>query len=164
VPYDAKFIFEAIGYNFLPLELSAAFGSVQLKQLTAFSRIRQRNFESLRRFFTRFEEFFVLPETLRATRTNWLAFPLTIKEGAPFTRLEVVQYLENRGVQTRPVFTGNVLRHPGFQGINAKCRPAGYPVTDSVMRNSFLVGCHHGLTEKHIEHLQHVFEEFLSNT
>jgi CDP-4-dehydro-6-deoxyglucose reductase, E1 len=162
IPYDGKFIFEAIGYNFLPLELSAAFGSVQVKRLKTFSAIRRRNFDLLRRFFTEFEEFFILPEVLPGVRTNWLAFPLTIRDGAPFQRLEIVRHLEARGVQTRPVFTGNVLKHPGFRNISAKCRPGGYPVTDSVMRNSFLVGCHHGLTTAHVAYLQRVFREFLA--
>jgi CDP-6-deoxy-D-xylo-4-hexulose-3-dehydrase len=161
MPYDAKFIFEAIGYNLLPLELSAAFGSVQVKRLKAFSAIRRRNFDLLRGFFMKFEELFILPEVLPGVRTNWLAFPLTIREGVRFTRLEIVQHLEGRGVQTRPVFTGNLLKHPGFRNISAKCRPAGYPVTDLVMRNAFLVGCHHGLTTGHVSYLQRVFREFL---
>ena len=162
IPYDSKFIFEAIGYNFLPLELSAAFGSVQVRRLRTFSTIRRRNFESLRRFFKDFEEFFILPQELPGVRTNWLAFPLTIREGVPFTRLEIVQHLEARGVQTRPVFTGNVLKHPGFRNIAAKCRPEGYPVTDAVMKNSFLVGCHHGLGKADINYLKEVFREFLA--
>ncbi len=162
IPYDSKFVFEAIGYNFLPLELSAAFGSVQVKRLKTFSTIRRRNFESLRRFFEEFEEFFILPHEVPGVRTNWLAFPLTIRENAPFARLEVVQHLEARGVQTRPVFTGNVLRHPGFKNITAKCRPEGYPVTDAVMKNSFLIGCHHGLGKQDIDYLKEVFREFLS--
>ena len=161
IPYDSKFIFEAVGYNFLPLEISAAFGSVQLKRLQHFSMIRQRNFRFLAAFFKNFEEFFVLPEALPEVQTNWLAFPLTLRKGAPFTRLQIVQHLEARNVQTRPVFTGNLLRHPGFRGLSAKLLAGGYPVADFVMKNSFLVGCHHGLGRTHVEYLKGAFAEFL---
>ncbi len=161
VPYDSKFVFQELGYNMLPLELSAAFGLAQLKRLREFARIRRRNFAALVAFFRDYEEFFVLPRELPGARTNWLAFPLTLRPGAPFTRLALVRHLEGRNVQTRPLFSGNILRHPGFRRVPSRTRRGGYPVADHVMKHSLLVGCHHGLRAAHIGYLMQTFADFL---
>ena len=105
IPYDSKFIFEEMGYNFLPTEISAAFGLVQLKKLKKFTTIRQANFNNLYEFFSKIQ-FFRLPKQLSEVKTSWLAFPLTISENSPFSRLEIVKFLEMNGIQTRPIFTG----------------------------------------------------------
>ena len=160
IPYDSKFIFEEMGYNFLPTEISAAFGLVQLKKLKKFAAIRQSNFNSLYEFFSKIK-FFKLPRQLSEVKTSWLAFPLTINENAPFSRLELVKYLEMNGIQTRPIFTGNVLKQPAFHKINYKNLGKDYVITDYIMENSFLIGCNHGLTEKHIEKIKNTFNTFL---
>ena len=116
IPYDSKFIFEDIGYNFLPTEISAAFGLVQLKKLNEFASIRKRNFENLYKYFSE-TGLFELPKQLPEVETSWLAFPLTIRDDAKFSRLEIVKYLESNGIQTRPVFTGNILRQPAFKNM-----------------------------------------------
>ena len=161
IPYDAKFVFDAIGYNFLPLEISAAFGEAQLRRLHTFSQVRSQNVRTLVQFFGEFEQFFELPAERPDAEANWLAFPLTIRENSPFSRLEIVQHLEKYGIQTRPLFTGNILRHPGFREIRARVTRDGYPVADYVMQNSFLVGCHQGLTRAHLDHMKQVCETFL---
>mgnify|MGYP001245017392 FL=1 len=160
IPYDSKFVFEEIGYNFLPTEISAAFGLVQLKKLNKFTQIRQKNFENLNSFFSN-QRFFKLPKQLPQVKTSWLAFPLTINSDAPFSRIEIVKHLESRGIQTRPVFTGNVLRQPAFEKINCKNIGKDYDVADNIMKNSFLIGCNHGLNEKHLEKIKVVFKSFL---
>ena len=160
IPYDSKFIFEEMGYNFLPTEISAAFGLVQLKKLKKFAAIRQDNFNSLYEFFSKIK-FFKLPRQLSEVKTSWLAFPLTISENAPFSRLEIVKYLEMNGIQTRPIFTGNVLKQPAFYKINYKNLGKDYGITDYIMKNSFLIGCNHGLMDKHIEKIKNSFKAFL---
>jgi CDP-6-deoxy-D-xylo-4-hexulose-3-dehydrase len=160
IPYDSKFIFEEMGYNFLPTEISAAFGLVQLKKLKKFTATRQTNFNNLYEFFSKMK-FFRLPRQLPEVKTSWLAFPLTINENAPFSRLELVKYLEMSGIQTRPIFTGNVLKQPAFHKINYKNLGKDYVITDYIMENSFLIGCNHGLTEKHIEKIKNTFNTFL---
>jgi CDP-6-deoxy-D-xylo-4-hexulose-3-dehydrase len=159
VPYDAKFVFSEIGYNFLPLEISSAFGLVQLEKLKEFSQTRRRNFHRLMKFFGGYEEFFVLPRQTPGTETNWLGFPLTLKKGTPFSRMEFVIYLEKNGVQTRPIFTGNILRQPGFKNMHAE--KADYPVADHVMESSIMVGCHQGLHDDHMNYLEDVLKGFL---
>ncbi len=160
--YDSKFIFEEVGYNFLPLEISSAFGLEQLNKLSIFSRIRQENFGELENYFPQYKEFFILPKQLKEIETNWLAFPLTIKSDAPFSRSDIVAYLEENGIQTRPIFTGNVLRQPGFKKINYKSFRKDFPNADYIMKNSFIIGCNHGLTKEHIEYIKNTFSVFLN--
>ena len=160
IPYDSKFVFEEIGYNFLPTEISAAFGLVQLKKLNKFTQIRQKNFENLNSFFSN-QRFFKLPKQLPQVKTSWLAFPLTINSDAPFSRIEIVKHLESHGIQTRPVFTGNVLRQPAFKKINCVNMKKDYQIADNIMKNSFLIGCNHGLNEEHLEKIKATFKSFL---
>ena len=160
IPYDSKFIFAEMGYNFLPTEISAAFGLVQLKKLNKFAQIRQKNFEILNSFFTN-QKFFKLPKQLPQVKTSWLAFPLTINSDAPFSRIDIVKHLESNGIQTRPVFTGNVLRQPAFKKINYKNLEKEFDVANNIMRNSFLIGCNHGLNDKHLQKIQTTFKSFL---
>lgn len=162
IPYDAKFIFDEIGYNFLPMEMGAAFGNVQLKKLPKFRTIRNNNFSSLRKFFERYENFFILPNTHPKADTQWLAFALTLRENSPFTRLELATYLERANIQTRPIFTGNILRQPAFSKITHKKFSRTFPVTEAVMRRGIVVGCHHGLEKMHIDKIKDVFASFLS--
>lgn len=161
IVYDAKFIFEEVGYNFLPSEMGAAFGNEQLKKLDLFRATREHNFKELSRFFKQYQQYFILPEQNRDAQTQWLAFPLTIRKDAPFTRLEITTYLEEHNVQTRPIFTGNILKQPGFKKIASKGPLAGYPNTDFIMKQSFVVGAHHGLEKKHIDRLEALFTDFL---
>ena len=160
IPYDSKFVFEEIGYNFLPTEISAAFGLVQLKKLNKFTQIRQKNFENLNSFFSN-QRFFKLPKQLPQVKTSWLAFPLTINSDAPFSRIEIVKHLESHGIQTRPIFTGNVLRQPAFEKINCVNMKKDYQIADNIMKNSFLIGCNHGLNEEHLEKIKVTFKSFL---
>jgi CDP-6-deoxy-D-xylo-4-hexulose-3-dehydrase len=160
IEYDAKFVFEALGYNVEPSEVSAAFGLVQLDKLDHNIAERERNFAAHLKFFREFEDWFVLPRQLEGSRTGWLAFPLTIRKTAPFTRRDLQIFLERADIQTRPVFTGNILRQPAMKGIACRTRDAGYPVADDVMRGGILLACHHGLTGAHIGYMQEKLREF----
>ncbi len=159
IDYDAKFIFDEIAYNLLPNEMCSAFGNVQLAKLPKFRKIREENFAELSKFFTKYQKLFVLPIQDKTIKTQWLAYPLTIKSGAGFTRKEITTYLEKNNVQTRPVFTGNILRQPAFKGLASGKEK--FPVTDEIMKNAFVIGCHHGLEKKHIKRLEELFEAFL---
>lgn len=160
VSYDAKFVFDERGYNFLPLEISAAFGNAQLKKLPTFRKIRHKNFNYLHKLFSYYEEFFVLPQQDKKVKTQWLAFPLTIKKTAPFSRLQLVTYLERHNIQTRPILTGNILHQPGFVNIPHKIVKNGCPITDDIMRNGFVIGCHQGLELQHLEKIKEVIKSF----
>lgn len=163
IPYDAKFIFDEIGYNFLPIELCSAFGNAQLDKLRIFQKTRAYNFKYLKTFFKKNEDFFILPDQDQNVETKWLAFPLVIKNTAPFSRLDIVQFLEMNNIQTRPIFTGNILRQPGFRTIEHKRLKKGYPVTEEIMKQGFVIGCHHGLGPNHLRKIEEVFSTFLKN-
>lgn len=160
-PYDAKFIFSEIGYNFQSTEIAGAFGLEQLKRLKTFSISRKRNFKKLLTFFKRYEDLFILPEQNPHADTAWLAFPLVLRDSAPFAREELIRFLEKRAIQTRPIFTGNILRQPAFKKITCRTLPGGYPAADLITRGSLLIGCHHGLNERMLRHIFESFEMFL---
>ena len=161
IEYDAKFVFEEIGHNLEPSELGAAFGLVQLKKLNQNIETRVRNFEAQQKFFKKYEDYFVLPKQTPGSYTGWLAYPLTIRESAPFKRKDFQIFLEKRNIQTRVVFTGNILRQPGFKNIQCNKAREGYPEADKVMRGGVLLGCHHGLTSEMVAHVHQSVDEFM---
>lgn len=160
IPYDAKFVFADLGYNLEPSEMGAAFGLVQLDKLEANVAARERNFSRQLDFFRDYEDWFILPRQRADARTGWLAFAMIVREDAPFTRRELQIHLERRNIQTRTVFTGNILRQPGFTGIERDERPGGFPNADRVMAGGVLLACHHGLEERQIDHLHETFRGF----
>jgi len=153
-------VFEALGYNLEPSEISAAFALVQLEKLERNIAARERAFAAHHKFFAAYDEWFVLPRQLEGSRTGWLAFPLTLRDGAPFSRRDLQIHLERHDIQTRPVFTGNILRQPALRGIEARVAPGGYPVSDAVMRGGVLLACHHGLDAAQIEFMHETFAAF----
>lgn len=161
IPYDAKFIFEAMGYNFEPSEMGAAFGLVQLSKLEQAIEQRIAYFEAHYQYFKAYEEWFILPQQCPNSRTAWLAFPLIVRDTAPFSRTDLQIYLEQHRIQTRTVFTGNILRQPGFVGIPHRASSEGYPCADYVMRGGILLGCHQGLTNAKMAYIQTVVDEFM---
>lgn len=161
VEYDAKFVFEAPGYNFLPSEMAAAFGLVQLGRLPEYAKRRVENFAALVAFFENYREWFILPRQTAETYTPWLAVPLCVRDDAPFSRRQLQLHFENQGIQTRTVFTGNILRQPGFQNIARRTHDAGYPNADQVMRGGFLLGCHQGMGAAEIEIIKGAFKAFV---
>ncbi len=159
--YDKKFVFETIGHNLEPSELGAAFGLVQLKKLKTNLRKRENNFNLHTKYLKKYSKYFILPKQLPQSRSGWLAYPITITEKAPFSRTQMQIFLEKKNIQTRVVFTGNILRQPGFKNIKAKRDKNGYPEADKVMKNGILIACHHGLTKKMINHIHNSIDEFL---
>lgn len=163
IPYDAKFVFEEPGYNIEPSEMGAAFGIVQLDKLAQNIDTRTENYARMRKFFEQYEEFFILPKQLPDSRTGWLAFATTLRETAPFIRRDLQIFLEKRNIQTRTVFTGNILRQPGFKHQPHKAAAEGYPEADKVMRGGMLLACHHGLRDEQIAHVMDSVTEFMKN-
>ena len=161
ITYDKKFVFEQIGHNLEPSELGAAFGLVQLKKLKTNLKKREINFKKHSNFLKKYSSYFILPKQLPGSRSGWLAYPITISDKAPFSRTEMQIFLEKKNIQTRVVFTGNILRQPGFKNIKAKKIRNGYPEADKVMKNGILIACHHGLTKKMISHIHNSIDEFI---
>ena len=161
IEYDAKFVFDELGFNLEPSEMGAAFGLVQLGKLDHNISEREKNLAELSAFFGQYPDWFILPKQLPNSRTGWLACALTITEQAPFSRKEMQIFLEKRRVQTRTVFTGNILRQPGFKNIEHRAHPGGYPKADRVMKGGILLACHHGLSPEMMKHLKDSSKLFL---
>ena len=163
VDYDAKYVFSDAGYNFLPSEISAAFALVQLKKLKDNIRKRNKNFEYLLNFFGKYDGLFELPRQNKGVVTPWLAFPLVIKENKYFKRKNLQIYLEKNNIQTRTIFTGNILRQPIMKKRVYKKIKNAEKEANNVMKNGLLIGCHQGLTYQDLRYISKKFKNFLDN-
>jgi CDP-6-deoxy-D-xylo-4-hexulose-3-dehydrase len=160
ITYDHKFIFDEIGYNFHPLEASAAFGLEQLDKLDTFSDQRSANFNAFRKFFAQYEDLFILPEQRDNVSTNWMAYPVTLTENAPFDRNDLVKYLEQNSIQTRSFWSGNITRHPALDDVEYRV-VGDSTIADYVMENSFVLGCHQGMGESEVRYVIQTITDFL---
>ncbi len=162
IEYDAKFVFERIGYNLEGSETGASFGLVQLDDLNNNIKVRNDNFAKQMEFFSNYTDYFELPEQTLGAHTAWLAYPVIIKEASPFKRRDLQIFLERNNIQTRTIFTGNITKQPGFSKIAMRKSPAGFANADKVMRGGVLLACHHGLSEEMFAHMHNVINDFMS--
>ncbi len=161
IDYDAKYIFSEMGYNFLPSEISAAFALEQIKKLKNNIKIRNKNFKYLENFFKKFNNFFNLPEQYSGVKTPWLAFPLIIKKNKLFNRKKMQIFFEKNNIQTRTIFTGNILRQPAMKNRYYKKHANCENVADDVMKNGILIGCHQGMNKKQLDYICNTFLKFI---
>ena len=162
IQYDAKFVFEELGYQLEPSEISAAFALVQLEKLEKNMELRNNHFNSHINFLSKYSNFFALPEQNPNAYTCWLAFPMIVKEEAPFSRTDMQIFLEKRNIQTRVVFTGNILRQPMMKNVKHVGDADEFVNADRVMRQGILIACHHGLNEEMMSHLYKSIDLFIS--
>ncbi len=159
--YDNRYSYQNIGYNLKPLDLQCAMGIEQLKKLPQFVKIRRDNFSQLYNFFNKHEDFFILPKWSRKSCPSWFAFPLAVRTGAPFERRDIIRFLEERNIETRLIFAGNIIRHPAY--AKAKIRVSGsLGNADEVMRNSFFLGVWPGITKEMMDFIMDSVNEFVS--
>ena len=159
--YDHKYVYSNVGYSLRPTDMQAALGLTQLDKFAGFEQARKRNFAALYAALRPFEEYLVLPRWDDHVDACWFAFPLTVREGAPFSRADLVRWLEERGIETRYLFAGNILRQPGYRHI--RHRTVGdLPNTDAVMRRAFFVGLYPGLDEARLEYVIAQFQAFFT--
>ena len=162
IDYDAKYIFSELGYNFLPSELSAAFALEQIKKLKKNISVRNKNFDFLKNFFSKYPKFFELPEQYSKVKTPWLAFPLVIKKNKIFKRKDMQIFFEKNKIQTRTIFTGNILRQPVMKGKVYKKHSECDSEADKVMRNGILIGCHQGMNKFQLRYICDTFKKFIN--
>ena len=162
IPSDRKFIFEKIGYNLEPNEVGCAYGIEQLKKLNNNIKIRRNNFQFYNNALSEITDLLEFPKELENVITGWLSYPLTIKPNKYFQRKDLMTYLESNNIQTRTVFTGNILRQPGFKDIPHDSSYDIFPVADNIMRNSFLIGLHHGLVQEDLDYVVETFRNFFN--
>ena len=160
--FDKKFVFSEVGYNFEPSEIGASFGLIQLKKLDKFSKIRVRNFDLHKTFFNQFKHLFISPKINKDIRTIFLAYPIIIKENKFFNRKMLQVFLEKNGIQTRPIFSGNILRHPAFKNIiSNRNKLNSFKNSDYIMKYGILIGCHQGLSLQNIIYIHKKINIFL---
>jgi CDP-4-dehydro-6-deoxyglucose reductase, E1 len=157
--YDHKYVYSHLGYNLKPLDVQAAIGREQLKKVDAFTAARKANHARVRAMLRPYEEFLTLPEATPHSDPSWFGFLATVRDGAPFTRREVVQYLEARQIQTRQLFAGNLLRQPAFEGVEHRV-VGDLANTDKLMADAFFLGVYPGLTGPMLDYLGTVLDDF----
>jgi CDP-6-deoxy-D-xylo-4-hexulose-3-dehydrase len=150
--YDLVFVFDTIGYNFEPSEIGAAYGQVQLDKLATFNQQRRDNWQQLQDCLVTIPGLTASTTTADAA-TTWMRSCFTIDDDAPFTRSEAQEFLEARGVATRMVWTGNILRQPGFAGIEHRAPAGGLPECDHLMDHAVSLPIHHGMNADHMAYI-----------
>ena len=162
--YDHKYVYSHFGYNLKATDMQAAVGCAQLDKLPLFTVARQKNWRLLREALADLSSMFVLPEPTRGADPSWFGFLLTVRENAGFTREQIVQHLESRGIQTRMLFAGNLVKHPCFDALRAI--DAGFRVvgelsnTDRIMNSAFWVGVYPGMTDEMMQYLAGRIRDF----
>lgn len=160
--YDHKYTYSRLGYNLKLTDMQAAVGVAQLAKLEQFVAARRRHWQALRNHMEKWSDWFILPEATPRSEPSWFGFALTVKENAPFSRRDIVNYLESRGVATRMLFAGNLTRQPAYQNI--RYRVVGSLInTDAIMQRTFWIGVYPGLSDDHIDYASNVLDQFLSN-
>lgn len=158
--YDHKYIYSHIGYNLKITDMQAAIGCAQLKKLNKFIKARKRNFYYLYNHMKKYDKYFILPQATEHSDPSWFGFPILVKENSPFTRNDVVNYLEKNKIATRMLFGGNLTKQPAYQGIKFKV-VGGLQNSDLIMNNLFWIGVYPGITKKHIEFINNIFDEMI---
>src|SRR3990167_5278924 len=154
--YNPRFVYDKIGYNFQILELQAAMGRVQLRKSNKIKRLRKKNFDYLYAGLATIQEL-ILPDWLENADVCWFAFPLTVKHKDG--RGSLVKYLEERGIETRSMFSGQIHKHPAYQ--NSKYRLSG-SLSESViiLEDSFWITCHPRLKKSDLDYIIKVFKNY----
>jgi len=149
IPYDHKFLYSVLGYHMKACEMNAAFGLVQLKRFEKFSKIRRETFE---RYLENLQGVgdLILPDD--SLKPNWLAIPLQTER-----RFELLTFLEENNIQTRVTFAGNVTRHPVYREYLED-----FENSDTIMKNGFLLGAHHGMTVEDVDYVCDKIKEFFN--
>lgn len=157
--YDHKYIYSHIGYNLKITDMQAAIGVAQLKKLPTFIEKRRGNFRMLYEELKKYERYFILPQATEHSEPSWFGFSVVVRENAPFTRSDIVGYLEENKIATRMLFGGNLIKQPAYQSI--KYRAFGsLKNTDRVMNDLFWMGVYPGITDGMMRYMLDKIEEF----
>ena len=161
--YDHKYVYSHLGFNLKVTDMQAAIGCAQLDKIDGFVESRRKNFKKLYDGLLGTKGI-ILPEAERNSNPSWFGFPFTVSEDAGFTRNELTQYLENKKIQTRTLFAGNIIKHPAFDEMRETGE--GYrivgelPVTDYVMNNTLWIGVFPGMTDSMLDYMIATIKEF----
>jgi len=160
--YDHKYVYSHVGYNLKVTDMQAAIGVAQLDKLEGFIQKRKEHFSLIYEGLKPYEERIVLPEATPESDPSWFGFVITVREGAGFTRNELTGYLEQNGIETRNLFSGNITRQPAFLDV-PKRQVGDLKNSDYIMNNTFFVGVYPGLDSVQIEYVLDRFREFFGS-
>ena len=160
--YDHRYVFSEIGYNLKPLELQGSIGLQQLNKLPEMDKARRSNFNRLNSIFSKYSKYFHMPEATEGADPCWFAYLLTVRDDAPFTKSDLVTFLEVNKIQTRSYFSGNVLAHPAYNDMAAEYGDIQktFPVATKITLDSFFLGTFIGITNEQMDYIEEVVDRF----
>lgn len=160
--FDHKYVYDEIGYNIKPIELQGSMGLKQLEKIPEIEIRRRENYQALFSIFEKYEQFFFLPRARELSDPSWFAFALTIRKDAPFKRADIVDFLENAKIQTRPYFAGNIMLQPAYDHLmNQNEARDKFPVATHVMTHTFFLGTSPVVTLEQIEYIGTIVDQFM---
>ncbi len=157
--YDHKYIYSHLGYNLKPLDIQAAIGRKQLEKIDGFVAARRANHARLVKALSSYSDFLMLPQATPNSEPSWFGLLITLQDNAPFSKSELVNYLEERKIQTRQLFGGNLLRQPAFKNVNYRV-VGDLTNTEKIMNDAFFIGVYPGLTDAMLGYVEGVFADF----
>lgn len=160
VGYDHKYVYSHIGYNLKMTDMQAAVGAAQMDKLPLFTEKRKQNFALLHKGLSELQDYFILPHATPNSDPSWFCFIVTLKDTVKFTRNQIVRYLDEKKIETRNLFAGNILRQPAYMNINHRV-VGDLKNTDYIMNNTFFIGVYPGLSEEQINYIVSTIKEFV---
>ncbi|WP_035527037.1 DegT/DnrJ/EryC1/StrS family aminotransferase [Haliea salexigens] len=159
--YDSLFLFEDLAYGFIPNEAGAAFGLGQMNRIHELWKLRNTRFQGYYDFFAEHADQFIVPTTLPETETTWICFPLQIRPETGWSRKRLQMHLEDSGIFSRVIFSGNITRHPMLKGRDYRVHPEGLGNCDQIMEFGVMLPCHPTMTEEDQQYVKQVLLEFI---
>ena len=163
--FDHRYVFEEIGYNLKPTEMQAAMGLAQLDKLDEMHARRKHNFKKLYDIFSQYPDYFYLPTTDEKADVSWFGYLVTLKDGTPFTKSQMVDAMEAAKIQTRSYFTGNALFHPAYEELATEYENPReqFPIATKSTLDTFFLGVYPGITEEQLDYIEVTIDEFIKN-
>ena len=158
---DKRFLFYETGFNLRPTEIQGAFGIHQIKKLDEFVKIRRNIAKEWNKSLNEFKDYLILPEEIDGTTHSYFAYPITVKENAPFSRKEITEFLESKLIETRPIAGGNLTEQPSAKLYDHRVN-GDLSNSKTIMKNSFFIGIHTGIKKQQQEFVKDTFNEFIS--
>ena len=157
--FDHKYVYSHIGYNLKVTDMQAAIGCAQLKKLPSFIEMRKKNHKAIAEMLRKYEGKLILHQKTEKSDPSWFCYVVSVREDAGFTRNELTRFLEVNRIETRNLFSGNLLRHPAFQNIEKRV-VGGLENTDRIMRNTFFIGVYPRIEDLRLDHIALTFDRF----
>lgn len=164
ITYDHRYVFDEIGYNLKPLDLQASIGLKQIEKLPMLDSARRSNFNEINKIFLKYQDYFYIPKATEKADPCWFGYLVTLKDNCPFTKQELVNYLESNKIQTRSYFSGNILLHPGYSHLAEEYDNMNeqFPVANKTTKDTFFLGTFAGINEEKISYIEKVIDNFIN--